>query len=326
MQGHHRTIAIACAAASLAAAHATDASAQSWPARPVRIVVPYPTGGGSDNLARLYAPKLAEALGQQVLVDNRPGGSARIGTEIVARAVPDGYTILKVDTAFLANPALFAKLPYDTLRDFAPISRVADGRAILVVHPSLPVKTLKEFIAMARARPGQTTYSSPGHGTGGHLTSELFRVSAGLDMVHVPYKGAGPAVTDVVGGQIAITFAGVSTTKGFIDAGRLRPLAVTGDRRVASLPNVPTFSEAGLPAVNTNSSWGLVGPAGLPKDVIDRIQSDVRKAVMQPDLHARLTELGYDPVGSSPADWAETIRERIGTWTKVVRAAGIKIE
>ena len=303
---------------------AAPAAAQTFPVRAVRIIVPYAPGGGSDNLSRLYAPRLSQALGQQVVVDNRPGGGARIGTELAARAAPDGHTLLKVDTAFLANPALYAKLPYDTVRDFAPVTLVANGRAILVVHPSLPVKTLRDLIVLAKAHPGQINYSSPGHGTGGHLTSELFSLAAGIRLAHIPYKGAGPAVADVIGGQITITFAGVSTTKGFIDQGRLRPLAVTGDRRAPSLPQVPTFTEAGLPAVNYNSHWGLVAPAGTPGDVISRLNAEVNVVMNLPEVKDRLKKQGIDPEPGTQAQLLAHVKSEITRFAALIKAIGLQ--
>lgn len=311
---------IACAAAILA----SHAGAQGYPTRAIRVLIPYPPGGGSDMLIRPIAARVSELVGQQLIMDNRPGGGSAIGTQIAARSAPDGYTALIVDLAFYANPALVAKLPYDSLRDLAPVVNLASSASIMVVHPSLPARTLKDLIALAKARPGELHYSSGGNGTGSHLSGELLKLLSGINLVHVPYKGVAPALVDTLAGQIMVTFAGVNAVRGYVETGRLRALGITA--RKAAVPNVPTFAEAGLPTLDTTTHRGLLVPAGVPADIIARLNTEFNKALATPALRTRLDDLGYDATGGTAEEYGKLVRAEIAKWDAVIRKAGIRIE
>lgn len=308
------------------AALAGSAAAQNYPSRAIRVVIPYPPGGGSDMLMRPIAARVSETIGQQLIMDNRPGGGSVIGTQLAARSAPDGYTALIVDLAYYANPALLAKLPYDSVRDLVPVVNLASSAVILVVHPSLPARNLKELIAVAKARPGEINYSSGGNGTGSHLAGELLNLAAAIKLVHVPYKGVAPALTDTLSGQVTVTFAGVNAVRGFLEAGRLRALGIGGTVRKAAVPNVPTFAEAGLPGLDATTHRGLLVPAGTPAEVIARLNAEFNKALAHPALRTRLDELGYDPTGGSVDDYAKLVRAEISKWDGVIRKAGIRVE
>lgn len=305
---------------------AVQAAAQSYPSRAVRVVIPYPPGGGSDMLIRPIAARVSETIGQQFIMDNRPGGGSVIGTQLAAKSAPDGYTALIVDLAYYANPALLAKLPYDSQRDLAPVVNLASSAVILVVHPSLPARNLKELIAIAKSRPGEIIYSSGGNGTGSHLAGELLKLAAGINLLHVPYKGVAPALTDTLGGQVTVTFAGVNSARGFIENGRLRAIGITGTTRKAAVPNVPTFAEAGLPGLDATTHRGLLVPAGTSADNIARLNAEFNKALAHPALRTRLDELGYDPSGGTSDDYAKLVRAEIAKWDGVIRKAGIRVE
>lgn len=311
---------VACALA----ASAINAVAQGFPSRAIRVVIPYPPGGGSDMLIRPIAARVSELIGQQLIMDNRPGGGSTIGTLLAAKSAPDGYTALIVDLAYYANPALLAKLPYDSTRDLAPVVNLASSASILVVHPSLPARNLKELIALAKARPGELHYSSGGNGTGSHLSGELLKLSAGINLVHVPYKGVAPALVDTLAGQIMVTFAGVNAVRSYVETGRLRALGIT--QRKAAVPNVPTFAEAGLPGLDATTHRGLLVPAGTPADVIAKLNAEFNKALATPALRTRLDELGYDATGGTVDDYAKLVRSEIAKWNGVIRKAGIRIE
>ena len=319
---------LACAVATVVtnAVMAGSAAAQNYPSRAIRVLIPYPPGGGSDMLMRPIAARVSETIGQQLIMDNRPGGGSVIGTQLAARSAPDGYTALIVDLAYYANPALLAKLPYDSVRDLAPVVNLASSAVILVVHPSLPARNLKELIAVAKARPGEINYSSGGNGTGSHLAGELLNLAAGIKLVHVPYKGVAPALTDTLSGQVTVTFAGVNAVRGFLEAGRLRALGIGGTVRKAAVPNVPTFAEAGLPGLDATTHRGLLVPAGTPADVTARLNTEFNKALAHPALRTRLDELGYDPTGGSVDDYAKIVRAEISKWDGVIRKAGIRVE
>lgn len=306
------------------AAGALNAAAQAYPSRAIRVVIPYPPGGGSDMLIRPIAARVSELIGQQLIMDNRPGGGSTIGTQIAAKSAPDGYTALIVDLAFYANPALVAKLPYDSTRDLAPVVNLASSASILVVHPSLPARNLKELIALAKVRPGELHYSSGGNGTGSHLSGELLKLAAGINLVHVPYKGVAPALVDTLAGQIMITFAGVNAVRGYVETRRLRALGIT--QRKAAVPDVPTFAEAGLPQLDTTTHRGLLVPAATPADVIAKLNAEFNKALATPALRTRLDELGYDATGGTIDDYAKLVRSEIAKWDGVIRKAGIRIE
>ena len=265
-------------------------------------------------------------MGQQLIIDTRPGGSSIIGTDIVAKSTADGYTVLVSDSAFLINPALFKKLPYDTLKDFTGVSMLAYAPVIFVVHPSVPVKSVNELIALAKSRPGALVYASGGNGTSTHIAGELMKYVAKVDITHVPYKGSAPAMTDLVGGQVHMQFAGISSARPFIDAGRLRALAVTGTQRNAATPKVPTFDEAGLSGVDVVSYWGMYAPAGTPPDVINTVNQHFVRALRVPANIERLSSLGYLPLGNTPQEHNAQIRSMVAQWIDVMQKTNIRIE
>src|SRR3954469_15597515 len=272
---------------------ASASVAQSYPSRYIRMIVPYVPGGGTDTLTRTIAPKLAETLGQQIIIDNRVGGSSAVGTEIAARAAPDGYTLLMVDTSFTTNPALYGKLPFDPVKDFAPVSLVASAPVILVVHPSVPIRNVKEFVALAKSRPGELNFASGAPGSSTHLGGELLKSAAKVDVVNIPYKGTGQAITDVLGGQVGMMFAGISTVRQHVRAGKLRAIAVTGDKRAAAMPEVPTFVESGLAGVDSGTYWGCLAPAATPQDIVSKVSAALHTVVESADVRSRLEERGY---------------------------------
>lgn len=299
--------------------------AQTYPQRPVKIVVPYAAGGASDIIARLISPEMERALGRPFIVDNRSGGASMVGTQAVATASPDGHTIGIIDSAFVINPALFrAKLPYNTKTDFVPISLLAISPLVLVVHPSLAANTLQEFVALAKAQPGKINFASAGLGTAIHLAGEQLRQAAAIDIFHVAYRGGGPAITDLIGGQVQMTFATVAAIGQQVRQGLVRALAVTGSGRIAQLPDVPTMAEAGLPAVDAMPIFGMVGPAALPPPIIDKLAEVAGRAFKDEALRLRTTELGFVSVGSSPSELATRIDEEIAKWTRIVEKGNIQ--
>ena len=302
------------------------AAAQNFPARPVRIVIPYPPAGGVDSLVRSLSATVSASMGQQLIIDTRPGGSSIIGTEVVAKSAPDGYTLLVSDSAFLINPALFKKMPFDTLKDFTGVSMLAYAPVILVIHPSVPAKSLKELLALAKAKPGALVYASGGNGTSTHIAGELMKYVAKVDITHVPYKGSAPAMTDLVGGQVQMQFAGISSARPYIDAGRLRPLAVTGTQRNSATPTVPTFDEAGVHGVDVVSYWGLYAPAGTPSDVINTINQHFVRSLRVPTNIERLNSLGYIPLGNTPEEHTAQIKAMVAQWIDVMQKTSIRIE
>jgi tripartite-type tricarboxylate transporter receptor subunit TctC len=321
-----KTQTIRALAALLASLAAAGTAAQGYPAKPVRIVVPFGTGGGTDNLVRIFAPRLGEFLGQQVVVDNRPGASAMIGTELVVRAAPDGYTLVVTDTSLTVNPSLYRKMPYDTMKDLAPVILAASAPVILVSHPSLPVKSVPELVALARARKGELNYASGGIGASTHLGGELLKQEAKIELTHVPYKGTGPAIADVVAGQVTIMFSGISSAKQFVQAGRMRALAVTGERRNPAMPDVVTFKEIGLPGVDAGTYWGALAPAATPRELVQRINREIERALQVPEVRSRLVDLGYEVIGGPPERYADNIRVELAKWDRVVKAAGVKLD
>ena len=305
----------------------TPAAAQAYPVKPVRLVLPYPPGGGSDTIGRPLAQKLSESLGQQVVVENRGGANGNIGMEHAARAAPDGYTLVFALTAQLAvNPALYGKIPYDPVKDFAPITLLGSGVYILVVHPSLPVKTVKQLVALAKAQPGQIAYSSSGNGSGGHLAAELMNSMAGIKMLHVPYKGGGPALVDLIAGQVQVLFSTQLASWPHIQSGRIRALAVSTAKRPASIPDLPTIAEAGLPGYDAGVWYGVLAPAGTPRDIVMRLNGDIIKALGQPDYRALLVNNGIEPIGSPPGELGQYIRSELVKWAKVVKEAGVRVD
>jgi tripartite-type tricarboxylate transporter receptor subunit TctC len=306
---------------------AGPAAAQAFPTKPARIVVAFPPGAAADLVSRLVAQKLSEMWGQQVLVDNRGGASGTIGTDVVAKSPADGHTMLMGTMGNLAaNAALFPNLPFNLERDFAPVTLTVMVHFVMVVHPSVPATTVKEFIAYAKARPGQLNYASSGAGGAPHLGSELFKSMAGVNVVHVPYKGSAPAFTDLIGGQVSMAIDNIPVALPHIKAGKLRALAVTGTKRVPVLPDVPTMAEAGLPGYELTNWLGLVVPAGTPRDIISRIHTDVVKALQMPDVRERLLGMATEPVGSTPDQLGALMKSETAKWAKVIKEAGITAE
>ena len=299
------------------------ASAQSYPAKPVRVIVPFVPGGNTDIIARVFAPRMGELLGQQIVVENRGGAGGVIGTEAVARAVPDGYVILMVSAGHTINPAMVKKLPYDSIRDFTPISIIADVPTAFVVHPSLPAKSVKEFIAIARARAGEINYSSAGVGTVGHLSAELLSSMAKIKLVHVPYKGTGQAMVDLVAGQVQMQFPSMPAALQHVHTGRLRMIAQTGKQRSSAAPAIATMEEAGLPGFVVSSGFGLMAPAGTQRPVIDTLHAALVKALNDPKVKDNLAKQGAEVVGSTPEEYDQFNRAEIAKWIQVAAAAGI---
>lgn len=301
--------------------------AAGYPAEPVRMIIPYPPGAATDTLGRIAEQVYTQAFGQSFIVENRGGGGTTIGTRTLATSKPDGYTIGMVDSSFTINPGLLGdRLPYDTQKDFAPISLMATAPFVLVVHPSVPAHDLAEFIRLAKSKPGSLSYGSAGVGSGPHLAGEQLRQEAGIDILHVPYRGGGTVFTDLLGGQIQFAFATVPSLREHILAGRLRALAVTSEQRTAQLPDVPTFSEAGLPGVNLSPLFGLVAPAGVSADIIEKLSSTVAGSIQSGGLHTQLTDLGFNPVGSTPAEFAQRINAEIAKWSELIKRGGITVE
>jgi tripartite-type tricarboxylate transporter receptor subunit TctC len=311
---------------ALAAAfiQAGAAAAQTYPTRAIRLIVPQSAGGSTDLVARPLARQLGEALQHPVVVENHPGAGSVIGTDLVAKAAPDGYTLLAVAASFSMSPSLYANLPFDPARDFAPITLLSAFPNILVVHPSLPVKSVKELIAYAKARPGQLNFGSSGMATGTHLSMELFKNMTGIQMVHVPYKGGAPSVNALLAGEVQVTLATISTALPQVKAGKLRALAVTTRRRSVAAPGVPTLAEAGVPGYDYSSWIGLLAPAKTPPAIIARLRTETARIVRTPEMRAILALEGAEPVGNSPEEFGALIRTEVGRWHKVVEAAGIK--
>jgi len=309
--------------AAWAVAHFVTASAQSYPVKTVRIVVPYAAGGNTDFTARAIAERLTPVFKQQVIVENRPGGATNIGTEIVAKAPPDGHTLLMAGASNAINMSLFRKLPYDTVRDFEPVTLCVQGANVLSIHPSLPAKTLRELIALAKAQPGKLNFASSGLGSSNHMAGELLKVMAGINIVHVPYKGNAPALTDTVGGHVEMIFSGVPALVPHIESGRLRAIAIGSLKRFAAIPKVPTFDESGLKGYEATTWFGLMAPARTPKDIITRLNVEVDRILSSADLKERFLNEGIDPIGGPPEAFARFIRAEIDKYAKVIKAANV---
>ena len=305
---------------------AIPAYGQGYPQKPMRIVVPFPAGGTTDILARAIGQKLTEQWKQQVIIDNRPGAGANIGAEVAARSPPDGYTLFGISTAHTINPSLYSRLAYDPIRDFAPVTNVAVVSQILTVHPSLPVKSVKEFIAYAKSRPGELNYSSAGNGSQPHLTAELFKSMTDVGIVHVPYKGAPPAMVDLLAGQVALTFATAPSAVPYIRTGKLRALGVSTPKRINALPDIPTIAEAGVAGFEAVGWNGLVVPAATPTAIIERLHSTIVKIVEEPAMRKYLADQGADPWTMTPAQYGDYIKSEVAKWAKVVKASGAKID
>lgn len=317
-----RSILLGAASASLAA----PAVAQGFPSRPVRLVVPYSAGGGADTTARLIAPKLQEALGQTVVIDNKPGAGGTIGDDFVAKSAPDGHTLLIGAFAHAVNPSLMARMPFRTPDDFAPVSLLVTVPELLVVTPSFAAKTVADLVAMAKAEPGKLSYGSSGNGSAQHLAAELFKMRTGTDIQHVPYKGGALAVADVAAGHVPFYFGNMSAALPQVRAGRVRALAVTSPQRSPAAPEIPTMAESGVTGCEISEWNALLAPAGTPPSAIDRLNADLVRILRQDDIKAKFADLGAQTIGSTPAELAAFLRGEQAKWAEVVRAAGIKIE
>jgi len=304
---------------------ASSAIAQTYPSKSIRVIVPFAPGGGTDFIARVAAQQMTEAFGQQVIVDNRPGAGGNLGTELGVRAAPDGYTLTMVSSSYSVNPSLY-KLPFDPVNDITAIIQLSQGAMLLVVHPSLPVKNARELIALGKAKPGGLVYASAGHGSITQLATELFNDMAGVRMIHVPYKGTGPALTDTISGQAQVLFGNVATTMPHIKSGRLKALGVSTARRVDAMPELPTVAESGLPGYESISCYGLIAPKNLPRSVVDRVNTEVNRILKTREMTDRLSADGVQAVGGTPEQYLALIRRDIDTWGRIVRKAGIKAE
>ena len=313
--------ALALALLPLAAAHA-----QTWPTKPVRLVVGFTPGGGVDINARLLAPKLSEYFGQQVVVDNRPGAGTNIANEMVAKSAPDGYTLLINTAAVAINMSLYKKLPFDTLRDFAPVSIFSMSPNVLVVHPSLPVKNVKDLIALAKSKPGKLNFSSAGAGTTQHLAGELFKLRTGTNIVHVPYKGSAPSLTALIGGEVEMSYANIPAIFQHVKSGRLRPLATTGPKRAELMPEVPTMAEAGAKGVEVVVWYGVLAPAATPRDIVAKLADGIHRATRSPDIRQRLLDQGAEPVGNTPEEFGRQLKDEVVRWAEVVKVSGARAD
>jgi tripartite-type tricarboxylate transporter receptor subunit TctC len=314
-------------AAVIVTAAFASACAQSYPAKPVRLIVPYPPGGGTDIFARMLGAKLGDALGQQVVIDNRAGAAGVIGADTAAKAPPDGYTLVVGQASNLAiNQHLMSKLPYDPVKDFAPITLIATSPSLLVVHPSLPVLSVKDLVALAKARPGAINYASAGNGSPGHLAAEYFKKLTGTDIVHIPYKGATPAMLDVIAGQASLYFTSPIAAQPYVQSGRLRQIAVTSAQRFPPLPDVPAIAESGYREFDMTTWWGLLAPAGVPKEIVARLNADAVKALNMPEMKDRLASQGAMVVTDTPEQFAAYIKSEIANWGRIVAVSGARTD
>lgn len=311
---------------SVSFVYAGPVSAQNYPVKPIRIIVPYSPGGSTDVVMRILAPRMMENLGQQVVVENRPGGSSTIGLDVVAKSAPDGYTLGVPNLTFGANPSLIKKMPFDTEKDLVPVSLVSIVTLVLTVHPSIPARSVKELIALAKSKPGSLNYASAGNASANHLATERFNYMTGTKMVHIPFKGGGPAVISIVSGETAILMATIPSSIQHFETGRLRPLGVTSLQRNAALPKIPSINEAGVPGYEAIEWNGIVVPAGTPQAIITRLNQAIVKSLSIPEVKQRILDLGADPVGNSPEEFAAFIKKEIATWTKVIKEVGITVE
>ena len=303
-----------------------SANAQTYPDKPIRMVVPFAAGGTSDILARFVAPPLTAALGQTVVVDNRPGAGSNLGSEIVAKAPPDGYTLIMATPALASNQALYGKLNYDPVGGFAPVTLVAEIPIALVVHPSMPTKSVKELVTLAKAQPGKLNFGSSGNGGIGHLVGEMFKSATGINMVHVPYKGNGPALVDLMSGVLNLTFTDIAGGMPYIKAGKMRPLAIASKRRSAQLPDVPTMMEAGVPGFEATTWFAVFATGGTPQPIITRLNSEIVKSLNTPEMRERLTGLGCEVVGNKPEELAAFLKAETTKWAKVIKESGAKVD
>ncbi len=303
-----------------------NAFAQAYPSKPIKIVVPYPPGGFNDTLGRTLAAKFSESWGQPAVVENKPGGNTLIGNDFVAKSAPDGHTLLIVAFPFSVVPSLFKTMPYDTVKDFAPVILAATSPNLLVVHPSLPASSVGELIALAKAKPGSLSYASTGNGSSNHISMELFKSLAGVNIVHIPYKGSGPAVSDLLGGQVQLMFDNTPNVLPQVKAGRLRALGSSGTKRSPLTPEVPTVAEAGVAGYEVMVWFGVVAPAGTSREIVNKLNAEVTRILAMPDVRERFLAQGVEPVGSTPEQFGEHIRAQMSKWGKVVQDAGVKAE
>ena len=307
-------------------AASTIVRAQAYPNRPIRVIVPFAPGGATDAVMRMLAPRLAENLGQQVVVDNRPGGASTIGMDMVAKSAPDGHVLGVANLSFAVNPVLLSKIPYDTNRDFSLVSLVTIVPFVLTIHPSVPVQSVAELVALAKSRPGSLNYSSSGNASATQMATELFRYQSGIDIVHVPYTGGGPALIALLSGQVSIYFSSVPAALPHYRSGKLKALGVTSSRRDPTLPGIPTVAESGLPGYEAFEWQGIVVPAGTPAAVVTRLHQETVKSLSAPDLREKFNSVGAYAVGSTPEEFGLHVRKEVATWSKVIKAAGIRIE
>ena len=312
--------------AAVLCAFAGMAIAQQYPSKPIKIVVPYPPGGFNDTLGRTLAAKFTEAWGQPAVVENKPGANTMIGNDFVAKSPPDGHTLLVVAFPFAVAPSLLRNMPYDTVKDFAPVALAAQSPNLLVVNPSLPVKSVGELIALAKAKPNSLSYASTGNGSSNHISMELFKSVAGVQIVHIPYKGSAPAVTDLLGGQVHLMFDNVPNVLPHVKAGKLTALGQTGVKRSALISDIPTVAEAGVPGYEVTVWFGLVAPAGTPREVIQKLNAEMLRILAMPDVRERFLAQGVEPAGGTPEQFGEHIRAQMAKWAKVVADAGVKAE
>jgi tripartite-type tricarboxylate transporter receptor subunit TctC len=311
----------------LLCAAATQVVAQTYPSKPLKMIIPYPPGGGNDTLGRLFAAKLGERIGQPVVVENRPGAGTIIGTEAAAKSPPDGYTILLSSIATHAlSPNLYAKVPYDPIRDFAPITLLGIAPTVLVVPADLPAKDLAELVAAAKAKPGGLGYASGGNGTPPHINGEVFKSVAGVDLLHVPYKGGGPALVDLMAGRVQVMLDTAASAMPHVRSGKLRALAITGAKRSPEYPDIPTFAEAGLPGYDTNAWYSVHAPAGTPPEVVRRLNAELVASLKEPDVQARFKQLTTEPVGNSPEEFAAFVKAELDKYARVIKGAGIRLD
>ena len=315
------------AALPLALAMGPAAAQQDYPNKPIRLIVPFTPGGVTDTGARVVADKLGARLGQSVVVDNRPGASGNIGTQMVATAAPDGYTLLLgFDGTLVINPHVYAKVPFDTLKDFVPVSKIGDAVLIIVVHPSVPAKTLSELVAYSKTNPGGVSYGSAGTGSTPHLAGELLKARTGANFVHVPYKGGGQSMTDVVGGSLPMLYTAVAGAYPFVQKGQIRPIAVSSAQRLASLPEVPTIAESGVPGFESSSWIGILAPAKTPQPIVERLQRELHAVVQSPEVRERLASLGISALGNTPAEFGQQIRADLAKYDQIVKAAKVRVD
>jgi tripartite-type tricarboxylate transporter receptor subunit TctC len=321
-----RVVAAAAVVLLLGGPALAQPAAQGYPSKPIRFILPFPPGGGTDIIGRILADRMSADLGQPVVIENRGGAGGNIGADLAAKSAPDGYTIVMVAPSLAISPALYAKLNYDPVKDFAPIGLVASVPNVLVIHPSVPAQTLAEFIALAKRDPGGMNFGSGGSGTSNHLAGELFNIVAGVKLVHVPYKGVNLAMNDVIGGQLQLVVIGITAAAQHIKSGRLRALAVITPQRSPVLPDVPTTAEAGLPNFVVNTWYGLLAPAGTPKTIIDQLNAELGRIMHSPELKDQLATMATEPMTSTPEEFGEFIKREMAKWGAVVREAGLKVD